>query len=463
MSPWVLIGIVAPWFAGMAIVRRPRTGLAGWLLTIGGGWLVGQVLLMCLLYASLRLTGSSHAGGLSLVLVALGIVAMILSRRHRSTATGQGRAAKLPWRRERVGIVWLLAAVFVLSVGAKLIVIVPAQQRVTIRNDDAISMWLFKAKVIADSDHLSFDATDPFYLGGSNPRYPVFLPLSAAYLPLLNGGWNETLAAAPWLGFFLAMPMTILGALRLRLGAWAPALIAAYFVTSLPLVSVHVYRPGYADLPLAAFLSAAICFALTARMEGRRVFAIAMTLLMLVGAAAMKREGPVFAAAVGLVVLLPELWPLVKSEARKPVGLIVGVVLAAVAVLCVIDVRDIWENVRSLEGHGEVLVPLANHAFAWASFDLVFWLLPVAVILVAVTRQAEMRGRAILLAVALLGIDVCIFALTQQYVFAMNDQTPSRLFMQVVPAIVVAMTVPVTTGLIGLADGRPGESENTAH
>ncbi|MCB9853266.1 MAG: hypothetical protein H6819_09245 [Phycisphaerales bacterium] len=452
MNLWVLIGVFAPWLAGMAIVYRRRGGLAGALLALGGGWLVGQVLLMLLLYASLRLTGKSHAHGLSILLLLIAVAAYLLARRVEPRGkAGRSQRGRALGHTGTGGVIVVLAALLAVSLGAKLLGIVPGLSTVTIRNDDATTFWLFKAKVIAESDRLSFDPKDPFYLGGSNPRYPVFLSLCAAWLPLLGGAWSEPLAAVPWFGFFVAMALMILGAIRLRLGSWPPALIAAYFVMSLPLASVHVYRPGYADLPLAAFLAAGVAFALLAQTEGRRVYGVGIALLMLVGAAAMKREGPVLAGVVAALMLLPEFRPLMVGSAKMSIRIVVAFLVAVVAVIFLVDLRDVWENIGQLSLHLEVLPSLVNHAYIWASFNLAFWVLPVAIILALVSRHAEMRLRVILLAVILLGVDVCIFVLTPQYRFAMNDQTPSRLFLQVLPAIIVALSLPVTTALIARA------------
>lgn len=449
MSFWIVVGILAPWLAGMALVHCRRGGVAGALLTIGGGWLMGQVLLMFALYASLRITGAAHAKAIAVLLMcaalAVAIVRTVIGRRAMSAGDTR-RPATVTRQGTRIAAS-LLVVLFVVSLSAKLFSIVPGLRQVSIRNDDAISMWLFKAKVIAESDTLSFQKEDPFYLGGSNPRYPVFLPLCAAYLPLLNGGWSESLAAAPWLGFFVATPLVILGALRIRLNASVPALIAAYVVMSLPLMSVHAYRPGYADLPLATFLAAAACFALLARKDEWRIHGMLVSGLMLIGAAAMKREGPVLAGVVACVMLLPQLVAAIRQGVVKPKWPTISVIAAVIAVFMLVDLRDVAENFIYMERHGEVFASLVNHAFGWSSFNLAFWLLPIAALFVAVRPNAEMRWRAILLAVALLGIDVCIFALTPQFRFAMNDQTPSRLFMQVLPAIIVALAVPISTGL----------------
>lgn len=463
MSAWIILGILAPWLAGMSIVYRRRTGLAGAALAIGGGWLVGQILVMLLLYVSFWLGGASHARALTVVFLVLAVAVVLFNtvrgavpKRPPEILSSRRMAVQKPLSRV---LMVALVLLFVVSIGAKLFAIVPAAKDVPVRNDDAISMWLFKAKVVAGSDHLSFNADEPFFLGGSNPRYPIFLPLSAAYLPLMNGQWSESLAAVPWVGYFIAMPLVILGAVRLRLGAWTPALIAAYFVASLPLVSVHAYRPGYADLPLATYLAAAVAFTLVSQSEDRRVFGIAMALLMLVGAALMKREGPVLAGAVGLVMLLPELWPMFKGGEDKPKWLVGAIVVAVVAVLFFVDVRDVWDSVTSLGYHGEVFPQLVNHAFVWASFDLAFWLLPIVLLFVLVSFRAEMQFRPIVLAVVLLGIDVCIFALTPWYRFAMNDQTPSRLYLQVLPAIMVALALPVFTGLTALGGGARHQAD----
>ncbi|MCA9254835.1 MAG: hypothetical protein KDA33_04325 [Phycisphaerales bacterium] len=444
MNLWVLMGVLAPWLAGMSIVRTRRAGLAGLLLTLGGGWLVGQVLLFLLLFAMLRLTGASHAGlvsGLSLLIA----VAVTILRRDKSASKPNRVMSSVAATGPTGGVVVILAVLFAISLGAKLLGIVPGLSTVTIRDDDATTFWLFKAKVIAESDHLSFDKEDPYYLGGANPQYPVYLPLCAAYLPLMKGGWSETLATFPWFGFFVATPLTILGALRLRLGAWPPALIAAYFVMSLPLASVHAYRPGYADMPMAAFLAAAVCFMLIAQLSERRIHYIAVALVLLIGAGVMKREGHVLAAVVAAVMLAPEILAEFRRGAKDAWRLVAALAIAIVVVFALVDNDDVVSDVSQLGWHGEAIASLANHAFGWASFNLAFWLAPAAIIIVALSPKAVMRWRALALTVALLGVDVCVFTLTKEYVFALNDQTPSRLFLQILPTIIVALAVPVTT------------------
>lgn len=470
MSLWGYLGIIGPTLAGAAIVYRPRANLA---LTLGGGWLLGQVLVMSSLYAALYLTGASQAKAIAIGLFVAGLAIRLnklirpSNENDRPKQSGSRKVAQRQPKNRNSNLGWIALAILVVSMAAKLWSILPAIRDVPIRNDDAFTFWLFKAKVIAETDRLSFDSEDDFYLGGSNPRYPVFLPLLAAFVPLLEGGWNESQAAIPWIGFFIAMPLTIAGALYDRLRIIAPsqeralagltrnrivspqqalvaAALAAYVVASIPLASVHVYRSGYADLPLASFLAAAVAFAMLANVsaDGRRYLIFAT--VMLAGATAMKREGLVFAAVIGLVAVVPQARQFIQGDVRRK-GIIFATGIAAViAVISLIDMHDIWDNLRQLEFHGEAIEPLGRHAFTWSSFNLAFWLLPIALVVICLKPRIPGRASAIALAFALIAVVASIFVLTPQYVFAMNDQTPSRLFLQILPAIVVALTVPLT-------------------
>jgi len=463
LSAWGYLGILAPLLAGAAIVHRRGAHPA---LSLGAGWLLGQLLVVGLMFFALALTGVSHS---RIIVVALVIIAVAFSlyrfaRESRdpkiahSVVDARARTAKSS-HRSFVG--WIAVALLVLSLSAKLWCIVPGVAKVPIRNDDAISMWLFKAKVIAETDHLSFDSDDPFYLGGSNPRYPVYLPLAAAFIPLLEGGWNEAYAAIPWIGFFVALPLAVAGSLYERIRSVAPAALAAYAIASLPLLSIHAYRPGYADLPLAAFLAAAVGFALLSDTGHQRRRQLLLSLVMLIGAALMKREGPVLAAAVALVVVLPRAWPVVRRNKRLASIAFVLVGFAFATIIALMDLRDVGENVRQLQYHDKVFEALARHAFEWASFNLAFWLLPCAVVAMWILPRASGRLTATTLTITLTGIIAAIFVLTPQYRFAMNDQTPSRLFLQILPAMVVACTVPLTYALCpSVAANSPEPVEN---
>ena len=277
-ATWAIFALIVPWAAGVALVRllgMPRTlgtrhGAPNVLLAIGAGWFVGQAMMMAALYVSLLAFGSGHARSIlaGMALLAIGLLG---ATRYRIRGPGaedwsdpsQVAADVSPQLRRRWPAVVrrVILAIIAASLLAKLYLLICSHAFLPIRNDDAISIWLFKAKVITSLDRLPLDPTSEYYLGGSNPHYSVFVPLAAAWLPMVTGQWHEQLATLPWLFYYINLILLIAGGLRRWLTS-AQSWIAAYVVASLPLMVVHVYRPGYADTILAAFLAAAVTYLL---------------------------------------------------------------------------------------------------------------------------------------------------------------------------------------------------------
>ena len=262
---WTVIALIVPWAAGAALVTMLGDRRGGKILALGAGWLAGQAMMMAALYVSLIASGGGHARivlGI-LALIAAVLTAYVVHWRRGGVASeisseGSGPSPGSWWfrliRRVMLGII---AA----SLLAKVYLLVCSHAFIPIRNDDAISIWLFKAKVIASLDRLPQDPADPYYQGGSNPHYSAFVPLAAAWVPMVTGQWREQLATLPWLFYYVNLLLLVAGGLRRWLTS-AQSWIAAYVVASLPLLVIHTYRPGYADLILAGFLAAAVLYLL---------------------------------------------------------------------------------------------------------------------------------------------------------------------------------------------------------
>ena len=109
-------------------------------------------------------------------------------------------------------------------------------------------------------------STDWFVADGASyidagPNVPPTLPLLQVWGSIALGRWDDALMNWPWWQFAVALSLAVYGALRaLHMPALA-ALVVTYFVSSLPLGTVHVALAGYADLPLAAcYACAALAF-----------------------------------------------------------------------------------------------------------------------------------------------------------------------------------------------------------
>jgi len=456
---WVLAALVIPWVAGAGIVYLASDRHRSWLLAIGAGWLAGQVMVAALLDAILRVTGSSHARSLLAGLAVLGavlwwriVVTTLKNREHARRLRDDSRTPEPPTSSVHP-ILRVLLVVIAVSLALKLGMLVVSATLSPIRSDDAISIWLFKAKVIAGLDTLIVDKANPYYLGGSNPRYPLTVPLMAAWVPLITGHWDEQQATWPWLGFYISLTLLVAGGLR----RWLSSLmswIVAYIVASLPLVDLHAYRPGYADLPMAALLAATVLYLLTWR-SSEQFRHLALAALFAVGAACTKREAPLVVGVAVLVVLTASWRNLAAMQPRFRAALLGIVVVSATLVAAVVNVADVSESVRAFTYNADVQSALIRHLLAWSSFGFLFYGLGIAAVPVLCRPGAPHRWPALLLLLGLFALDASAFLFTPQVRFALNDQTPSRLFLQSVPAVILALAVPVGA-MFGNGNGPPG-------
>jgi len=450
---WAIIAIVVPWAAGAGIVAALRDRCTSKLLIVGAGWLAGQGLVMGALYAMLVAGGAGHARIVLAALIAAAVAVWGYALRRRADGGTESRrpgaekaggelAGGRTWcsRRPRgADATRLVLAAIGASLLAKVCVLAGAYAYVPIRSDDAISIWLFKAKVIAELDALPLDPAGDYYQAGSNPNYSPFVSLTAAWVPMVTGRWHEQLAVLPWLLHYVNVVLLIAGGLRRWMDA-APSWTAAYAVGSLPLVVVHAYRPGYADLVLAAFLAATVLYLLAWRSTGLSRHLL-LAWFFAVVAAVLKRESSALAVATVLAVAVPS-WRMTATwaTARRWVAF----VLATGAVLLVGRVIDFSEQAKAageLAYHPGVWGRLWRHLFEWSSFQFLFWIVAASTAAVAWRRRGEHWMPAVLLTVGLCGFHAAVFLFTPQERFAMNDQTPSRLFMQAAPALVAGLAV----------------------
>jgi len=436
--PWLILGIVVPWVTGMGLIAALGQRHSNIFATIGAGWLAGQTLIIAALAFALLVTGAGHARLLLASLVLLGIAFWSLAHRRKATSPTvelHAKRSSAPYRSsvwQTLGIVILLGIIttHVWQKGT-------SQWNVTARCDDAISIWLFKAKAIAVLNQLPTDPASDYYLGGSNPHYPVSCPLIAAWLPMVAGHWEERIATLPWFLCYINLLLLIGGGLRRRLtGTQATAV--AYVVGSLPLVAMHVVRPGYADLMLAAFLIAGVLYLAVWRSTGR-LRDLAMGGLFALTAACMKREGPPV-VAIALAALVGGSW---RQLLVYPRAIRWGLALAGAAgialVVQVVGFSDHADNVAAFGYHTGVWSAVGRHLFEWDSFHALFWIVAALLPVLVWKLRVPHGGAAAVLILGWCGLITAIFVLTPQARFALNDQTPSRLFLQVAPSIVLVL------------------------
>ncbi len=459
MSLTLLFGMGLPWTTGMSLLALFDSSRRGWVWRIGEGWLLGQFLLGAMLYGQSALRGQIHVIGTILCMAGAGIAGeLVKAHRHRQAE----RSAIIGGARSRDGAspesvvgactevplsqgasAWFTIAVAVMAVltVARVVTLAGGAMDVPIRADDAYTIWLYKAKVIAGLGTLPLDPVAPFYQAGSYTNYPPLVPLIAAWPALCAGQWSEGLVALTWLFFYGSLLGVTSGALA-SIGLRRRAIVAAYLAGSIPLACIHVYRPGYADLPLACFVGATVGALLRWRQFGR-VTDFVVGVVFATAAACTKREGIGYAVLVLLVFGFASMryW---RGAARRDC-LIASVALVAGAVITawVVDFGDQGQAMTTIRYHPESWAALARHGLAWLSLGPSIVVLGALVVgcafcLCLRRRSVPGAGEAAWLTVGLLAFVAGIFLLTDEARFALNDQTPSRLFLQGLPAMMLA-------------------------
>ena len=156
---------------------------------------------------------------------------------------------------------------FSLYVGYGLLLLIGVHLVLTLSNNwirpifpwDAFTTWMYRAKIWVLSDSLLALHHTPEWIeqGGSTGfalyanHYPVALSAYPALMSALHGGWHAVAASLPWTAAFLALGLGMFGLVR-KLGYEADlGLIAAYCLSSLPLLGAHAALAGYGDIWMA--------------------------------------------------------------------------------------------------------------------------------------------------------------------------------------------------------------------
>ena len=433
---WVILALGGPWLAGAAVLRT-----AGWgrPAATALGWFLGMALMMAV-GSAWALSGAEVNGRiLAIGSAVVGTGLWWLVRRR----AGAGAPASTALSAAEVEGPWtaaqhLLVLVLLISILVKTAALIAADVWIPTRGEDAMVYWLFKAKVLTEWGRLPLDPADPFFLGGPNPRYPLYPCLIAAWLPLAAGRWSESLAALPWVVTYVCLPAAVYFGLGGTVGRTA-RLAAAYVTATLPLLVTHVYRPGYVDVLLAAFLMVGVLALLDFWRTGRWA-AWGTALVLLLAAACTKREGPIPAGLTLAILGIPA--ALKRSGASsKCKGAALGSAAAwVVAVAALVDFRDARSDAAAGRFHAEALPALFRHAFEWSSFHFLFAAMIVALTALWVIRPRGTWRSTTIYCLALPAYVAAIFTLTDNVRFALNDQTPSRCLLQIAPAMIVALT-----------------------
>ncbi len=444
MIPLVLGWMVA-WALGAGLVAAlPRKGAdraagAEWAWTLGCGWFAGAFLLTLWMRALSAAGVPFSVAAIGAPLALLAALALTLAwRRRRGSWRAELRGALrvlagadlAGWARAAwIGLLSWLALRFALLAGE--VVLRPLYPW------DAWTQWATKARVWYE-----LKAMVPFVQAGewlaangaayydAAPHYPGTAPLWQVWSSLLLGRWDDALMNLPWWCTGIALALAIYGFLRAMDFDPLAALAGTWLVAAMPIVEVHIALAGYADLPMAAYLTLA-ALAGYRWIQSRSPQDLVAAMLFAAALPLIKNPGRVW-----LPLLLPGL--VVALAPRHGLRIVGGVFAAAAATLLVLA----QTNVVLLGYRLHLTLDLPWHGLIDAYFTYANWgLLWYAVVAAAILGHRQLLAPAIAPLTVVVGSGLMFlifgFAFTNARIWVEDQSTVNRATLHLAPLLFV--------------------------
>ena len=301
---------------------------------------------------------------------------------------------------------------------------------------DSLAAWSFKAKVLFYEKKVNFVKGDWLYLGGGGHiNYPWLVPLTQFWFAEVIGDFNDLASNLIYWTFYLASLLLLYGLLRKyceRL--WA--LAGTWMLGSAPLFFYHSSN-GYADLPLAFFLLAAMgAFYIWLRGQDWRALVLAGALIGI--AYFVKNEAIIFLIALSGVFVI-QLFQ--KNIRFKQAGafLLSFIIVSAPWLFFQLYYGLGLQNTESsgLGFHPEVISPILRNFFATGSWNIWWFIFFGALFgsLREIYRNRFLR-ELWLFQLLLIGGFILLYFFTEQYLFALDFTAIGRNTIVILPASV---------------------------
>jgi hypothetical protein len=187
---------------------------------------------------------------IAVITIVIGVLVLTFIARHqgkinipnppRRTRLSMGRLNWYEW-------------VLLLSITEKLIFGIWILTQTPLFFDDSMAHWSRQGHALFGEVNWSFDPESPVFLGHTAIKnYPLAIPIWRAVTAVLNGSWNDIIARADGIVFFIVIISTVwLTVRRFSQKRWLAAL-SAFIISALPLQIWHA-AAGYSDIAVEAF------------------------------------------------------------------------------------------------------------------------------------------------------------------------------------------------------------------
>lgn len=262
------------------------------------------------------------------------------------------------------------------------------------------------------------------------PHYPATIPLWQVWSALLIDRWDDSLTNFAWWATAAALCCAVYGYLRGAGASPLPALVGAWLVGSLPILDTHVALAGYADLPIAGYLTLAVLAGLRWTRQ-RNLRDLILFALFLIALPTLKNPGKVWA----LLLLLTLLVALAPRRGLRVASIVAGLGMLAVLVLAQTQPTILGYHLHlrgTFPGRG-----LLDAYFVYANWHL----LALAAVAVALVGHRSLLRPGIAPITVTLAIGMAFlffgFTFTNAYAWVEDQSTVNRATLHLAPLLVV--------------------------
>jgi hypothetical protein len=432
---WLLVMMMGTGLVRIAYARTGSGSLPHPAWQAGTGFLAGAFVLTLYmrLLSAIGAPFTIASIGIAVCVAAVGVLLPL--RRELRAAVRRGAAALAQWRPlaglTPTRVAWgLLCAWLLVRAGLLLGEVL----RQPLFPWDAWTQWGTKAHVWFALRHMvPFEQATQWLQGGSAyydaaPHYPATVPLWQVWSSVALGRYDDALMNLPWWFCGVALALLLYGFFRDERASPLFALVATWMIVSMPIVETHVALAGYADLPMASYLTAAALAGLRA-VHGRSRGDLILAVLFAAALPTIKNPGWIWIA-----VLLPGV--LVALMPRRGPRIVLAAWVAGIALVFLLGRYE--PIIFGYHLHFQVSVPwhgLMEAYLSFANWHLLFWAVPPIVL--ATWRWVVGRDLAPLSVVVGSGALFLLlgFSLTSAAIWVEDQSTVNRATLHLAPLL----------------------------
>jgi hypothetical protein len=325
-----------------------------------------------------------------------------------------------------------------------------------------VLLWINLNHPIFDSDATNAYrwvglAKEMYRQGGLEAEMPVRNPMFPSLIPLwanmFTMRWYDSLAALPWFLFYVALLVLSCDFVFRITGEIRNGLFYSCVLASIPILWLHVIRPGFSDLILCYFMACVLSLLFYSHHYQNRQYFMTSLVFML-GACMTKQEG------LGWMLLIYAAYFLMYLYERRriPEGriLIAEILVLGAGLSAFLLAKDSLQNL--VEGRSvylgilfhvqfdmDALGRLTERLFTWGTFGG-YWYLFLVILAYLLIRAGSGLYRLICVQIVfLLGLMLLFLCATGNVQMTMSGTNPSRLLMHWLPlgGLVLAMLIKV--------------------